>query len=85
MGKIIFKNIFFDFDGVILDSVECKTRAFQKMYSKFGNDISEKVKKYHLDNGGISRYEKFKFWHKEFLNINLNNFKFKRWQINFLQ
>ena len=66
------KNIFFDFDGVILDSVDCKTQAFQKMYSKFGNDISKKVKKYHLENGGISRFDKFKFWHKEHLNILLN-------------
>ena len=66
------KNIFFDFDGVILDSVDCKTQAFEKMYSKYGNDISKKVKKYHLDNGGISRFEKFKFWHKEYLNIFLN-------------
>ena len=59
------KNIFFDFDGVILDSVDCKTQAFEKMYSKYGNDIAKKVKKYHLNNGGVSRFEKFRFWHKE--------------------
>lgn len=67
------KNIFFDFDGVILDSVDCKTQAFEKMYSKYGNDIAKKVKKYHLDNGGVSRFEKFKFWHKEYLGINLSD------------
>lgn len=67
------KNIFFDFDGVILDSVECKTQAFEKMYSKYGNEISNKVKRYHLDNGGVSRFDKFKFWHKEYLDIVLNN------------
>lgn len=66
------KNIFFDFDGVILDSVDCKTQAFEKMYSKYGNDIAKKVKKYHLDNGGVSRFEKFRFWHKEYLGISLN-------------
>jgi len=65
------KNIFFDFDGVILDSVDCKTQAFEKMYSKYGYDIAKKVKKYHLDNGGVSRFEKFKFWHKEHLGISL--------------
>ena len=66
------KNIFFDFDGVIIDSVDCKTQAFEKMYAKYGDDISKKVKKYHLDNGGVSRFEKFKFWHKEYLDISLS-------------
>ena len=28
------KNIFFDFDGVILDSVDCKTQAFEKNREK---------------------------------------------------
>ena len=42
------KNIFFDFDGVILDSVDCKTLAFESMYSKYGKYISDKVRKYHL-------------------------------------
>ena len=66
------KNIFFDFDGVILDSVDCKTLAFESMYSKYGQDISDKVKEYHLKHGGISRFEKFKFWHKEYLGYDLS-------------
>ena len=41
-------NYFFDFDGVIKDSVDCKTEAFELMYSKYGFEIAEKVKKYHL-------------------------------------
>lgn len=70
----MFKNIrhiFFDFDGVILDSVDCKTQAFVSMYSKYGEEISKKVRDYHLLNGGISRFEKFRYWHKNYLNINL--------------
>jgi phosphoglycolate phosphatase-like HAD superfamily hydrolase len=65
------KHIFFDFDGVILDSVDCKTQAFVSMYSKYGSGISEKVREYHLLNGGISRFEKFRYWHKNLLNITL--------------
>ena len=34
------KNIFFDFDGVILDSVECKTNAFTEIYKQYGNNIT---------------------------------------------
>ena len=66
-------NYFFDFDGVIKDSVDCKTEAFVSMYSKYGNQIAEKVKNYHLKHGGISRFEKFKFWHKNYLNLELSN------------
>ena len=66
------KTIIFDFDGVILDSLNAKTDAFYQMYVPFGIEIAERVKKYHLLNGGISRYEKFKFWHKNYLNKDIS-------------
>ncbi len=66
------KTIIFDFDGVILDSLNAKTDAFYQMYVPFGIEIAEKVKKYHLLNGGVSRYEKFKFWHKNYLNKDIS-------------
>ena len=62
------KNIIFDFDGVILDSVSCKTDAFYELYLPYGKTIAEKVKNYHIKNNGTSRFEKFKYWHKEYFN-----------------
>ena len=62
------KLFIFDFDGVIADSVEVKDLAFRSLYQIYGKEIIEKVSKYHLANGGISRYEKIKFFHNEFLN-----------------
>lgn len=67
MGKI--KAIIFDFDGVIADSVNVKTEAFAELYRPYGKEIEEKVVKHHLNNGGMSRYEKFRVYHKEFLNL----------------
>tara|TARA_B100000780_G_scaffold277638_1_gene248825 strand:- start:58 stop:687 length:630 start_codon:yes stop_codon:yes gene_type:complete len=67
------KAIIFDFDGVILDSVSVKTEAFKQLYKSHGINVVEKVAKYHLANGGISRFEKFKYFHKNFLNINISN------------
>jgi len=67
------KAIIFDFDGVILDSVNVKTKAFELLYADYGAEIQKKVVKYHLDHGGISRFEKFKYFHKNFLNIELND------------
>ena len=73
MFRGLIKNIFFDFDGVILDSVDCKTKAFKSMYEKYGNKIADEVEAYHIAHGGVSRFEKFKFWHKKYLGINLSD------------
>ena len=37
------KNIFFDFDGVIAESVSAKTEAFREMYLPYGIDIANQV------------------------------------------
>ena len=68
-----YKAIIYDFDGVIVDSVNIKTQAFIKLYKEFGNDILSKVKEYHELNGGISRQQKIKYFHNELLNININD------------
>ena len=36
-------SIIFDFDGVILDSVNIKTNSFYKMYIKYGLDVAKQV------------------------------------------
>ena len=36
-------------------------------------NIAEKVVAHHRDNGGMSRYEKFTFYHKEYLNKDITN------------
>ena len=66
-----YKNIIFDFDGVLAESVHIKTQAFYKLYEKFGKEIAKQVIKHHEANTGMSRFEKFPYYHKTFLNINL--------------
>ena len=63
-----YDAFFFDFDGVLADSVEVKTEAFGQLFESYGKDIKEKVIKYHRKNGGVSRSEKFKYYYKHFLN-----------------
>lgn len=48
--------VFFDFDGVILESAGIKTEAFRELFGE-GTDSFQ----FHLDNQGISRFEKFRF------------------------
>ena len=77
------KNIFFDFDGVIAESVSAKTDAFEEMYLPYGKDIASKVVEYDKLHGGVSRYEKFKYFHKEFLNQEIDQKKVDELAIQF--
>ena len=69
----MIKYLIFDFDGVILDTNEIKTNAFVSLYSNFSLEIQKKVKKHHIQNGGMSRYDKFEYYHKKFLNKDITN------------
>ena len=64
--------VFFDFDGVILDSVDVKTKAFAKMFRKYGPEVEKNVVEYHLNNGGVSRFDKFRYYYEEILKTPVN-------------
>ena len=67
-----YSHLFFDCDGVILNSNQIKTDAFYKLAFNFGELQAQKLVNYHLENGGISRYEKIKFFQKNILkNTNI--------------
>lgn len=70
--NIKFKNIFFDFDGVVAESVNAKTEAFRELYLPYGEVIADKVVEHHINHGGVSRYEKFKIYHNQFLNTEIS-------------
>ena len=59
-----YRAYIFDFDGVIKDSVRVKSEAFVQLYKKEGTAFQKRVEEYHLANGGISRYVKFKVWNE---------------------
>ncbi|WP_280525391.1 HAD family hydrolase [Leptospira bandrabouensis] len=50
--------MFWDFDGVIKDSVDVKTDAYLALFHEAPKNILEKIKSHHLEYGGISRLEK---------------------------
>ena len=53
-----YKIVFWDFDGVIKESVEVKTKAFRELFRTFGEEVMEKVTIHHVNNGGMSRFKK---------------------------
>jgi len=55
----VIRAIIFDFDGVILDSVDIKTKAFARLFEDHGPGVVRQVVAHHLANGGVSRFRKF--------------------------
>ncbi len=62
-----FDAVFFDFDGVLVDSVDVKTQAFRELYSEHGEVVQDRVAAHHLANGGISRFEKIRFYEEQLI------------------
>lgn len=57
------RAVFLDFDGVIAESVDIKTVAFQKLFEDEGPDVMAQVRDYHLSHGGVSRFDKFRYFY----------------------
>ena len=68
MIKVAPKIIFWDFDGVIKDSVNVKTWAFMNLFDKCNNEIKERIRLHHESNGGMSRYDKIPIYLK-YMNL----------------
>ena len=67
---LTFKLIFWDFDGVVKDSVDVKTQAFVNLFESYGARVANQVKFHHESNGGMSRFEKLPLylrWAGEFV------------------
>ena len=72
-----YKSTFFDNDGVIMDSNSLKSEAFIKALEGEDEKLIEKFILYHRAYGGVSRFEKIKYFYlnikKEKNPINLIN------------
>jgi phosphoglycolate phosphatase-like HAD superfamily hydrolase len=72
----MIRAVIFDFDGVLVESVDTKTEAYASLFAGEGEDVVRKVVAYHLEHGGVSRFEKFKFIYQEILHRPLSGKKF---------
>ena len=72
------KNLIFDFDGVVLDSVKVKDNSFKKLVKKYKKNIRQKFYIYHKKNLGFSRENKFKYLFTKLLNKKYSTFDQKK-------
>jgi HAD superfamily hydrolase (TIGR01549 family) len=74
----LIKAIIFDFDGVIADSNSVKTNAFAALFKDYPQRIRESIRKFHLQNGGMSRFDKFRYIYANFLKESLPEERFNK-------
>ena len=67
----MIKAIIFDFDGVLVESVDIKTRAFANLFESEWDENVKKVVDYHLKHAGVSRFEKFRYFYSNIFNRHL--------------
>ena len=64
-----YDAIIFDFDGTLVQSSEIKTWAFGELYKEHGENIVQQIIAYQKEHEGISRFVKFRYWHKDLLGL----------------
>lgn len=77
------KVIFFDFDGVILDSMPIRDFGFRKILETYPKDLVEKLIEYHQYNAGLSRFHKIKYFYTHFLNKTISEEKLNEYTTTF--
>ncbi len=59
--KTDYQAYIFDCDGVLLDSNPVKAEAFYRAALPYGADVASAIREYHMANGGITRFRKFRY------------------------
>lgn len=75
----------FDCDGVLLDSVPVKTRAFARLAEPYGEEARDRFVMYHTVHGGVSRYLKFAWFFREILNREITREESDEWGRRFAE
>ena len=73
----VIRAVVFDFDGVLTESVDIKTRAYARLFKEEGEEVVSEFIDFHLKNGGISRFKKIKFFYRDILHRPLSEGKFQ--------
>ena len=60
-----YKNLIFDFDGVLAESNEIRFNGFRRLFQEYPLSQVEELVAYAKANGGVSRYEKIRYFFQE--------------------
>tara|TARA_B110000211_G_scaffold231439_1_gene293045 strand:- start:2501 stop:3118 length:618 start_codon:yes stop_codon:yes gene_type:complete len=77
------KNIFWDFDGVIIDSMKVRDWGFRELFNRFNQDEVNQLIRYHNDNGGLSRYVKIEYFYNNILGKSISKDEIQKYALIF--
>ena len=76
-------TILWDFDGVILDSMDVRNWGFREIFKSFDSVKVELLLDYHKKNGGLSRYVKIRYFFEEILKKQISSTDVLKYAENF--
>lgn len=79
----MIKNILWDFDGVIIDSLAVRDYGFREIFKEFDKVLVEKLIEYHSINGGLSRFHKIRYFFNEILKKDIDDKEVKAYADKF--
>tara|TARA_B100000780_G_scaffold92105_1_gene63792 strand:+ start:2759 stop:3424 length:666 start_codon:yes stop_codon:yes gene_type:complete len=71
--QLNWKNIIFDFDGVLVNSNEIRVNGFSELFYGYNSEDVNELVSYVHQNGGISRYKKIRFFFEDIRNEDISN------------
>lgn len=77
------KTIFWDFDGVLMNSNQVRDRGFIEVLKDFPEEQVSQLMKFHQANGGLSRYVKFRHFFEEIRGESITEQEVKQWASKF--
>lgn len=80
---MIKKIIFWDFDGVLMNSNFVRDKGFELVLSNFPKEEVSKLMDFHRANGGWSRYVKFRHFFEEIRNESVSASKINEFAMKF--
>ena len=64
-----YRHVFWDFDGVVKESVTIKEDAYCELFLPYGPAVAARVREHHLEHGGMSRFDKIPHYFREFAGV----------------
>jgi phosphoglycolate phosphatase-like HAD superfamily hydrolase len=78
-----YKNVLWDFDGVIIDSMPIREQGFREILQDFAPEQVEELVRYHRANGGLSRFIKIRYFFEVILHTSITEEQVQLYAIRF--
>jgi phosphoglycolate phosphatase-like HAD superfamily hydrolase len=77
------QTLFWDFDGVIMDSNAVRDRGFEEVLKDYPQTEVDALMAFHRENGGLSRYIKFRHFFEDIRRENITEAEVNIWADKF--